>query len=162
MLTHASRDSSSAATSRPLTELLACPGTIEQRLGMATIRRDYAAGDVLFAQETPCDGLYLLLAGEFYRTAERRDKRLSLGAVRTGDLVELCAVLGDGNHTYSLTAASPASALVFPMQALEQAFVEYPPLRMHLLEELAREVSRCYGAVYLPRKTRHRQPKAND
>jgi len=33
-----------------------------------------------------------------------------------------------------------------PMQALEQAFRLHPPLRMRLLEELAREVSRAYVA----------------
>jgi hypothetical protein len=33
---------------------------------------------------------------------------------------------------------------LLPIEALQQVFVNYPPLRMRLLEELAREVSRAY------------------
>ena len=61
-----------------------------------------------------------------------------------GQLVELAAVLGDGRHTYTLTAQTAGSVLLLPIQALSQAFQEHPPLRMQLLEELAREVSRAY------------------
>lgn len=146
---------------RPLTELLACPGPLEQRLGAASQRRNYPAGELLFSQGKECDGLYLLLTGEFARSAQRREKRLSLGVLHAGDLAELAAVLGDGEHNYSLIAATDAAALVFPMSALLSAFQEYPPLRMHLLEELGREVSRSYGSVYVPRKTRVHHPGAS-
>jgi CRP-like cAMP-binding protein len=33
---------------------------------------------------------------------------------------------------------------MLPIDALRDAFVHHPPLRMRLLEELAREVSRAY------------------
>lgn len=162
MLSHEERQSLYGVTPRPLTELLACPGPLEQRLGATSERRDYAAGDVLFSQYGECDGLYLLLTGEFCRTAERREKRLKLGLLHAGDLVELGAVLGDGRHNYSLAAASDAAALVFPMSTLLRVFQEYPPLRMHLLEELGREISRVYQSAYIPRKTRTRHsPAAN-
>ncbi len=160
MLSHERRESLGIVTSRPLTELLACPGPLEQRLGAASQRRDYPAGALLFSQDQECDGLYLLLTGEFTRSAQRREKRLSLGVLHAGGLVELAGVLGDGRHNYSLSAATDAAALVFPMGTLLHAFLEYPPLRMHLLEELGREVSRAYGAVYQPRKTRIRHIEA--
>ncbi len=111
---------------------------------------------MLFAQYSPCHGLYLLLGGEFYRSAERREKKLTLGRLQSGDLAELAAVLGDGLHTYSLMAGAPSAALLFPRDALMQAFEAYPPLRMRLLEELGREVSRVYRAVYIPRRSRMR------
>ncbi|HVJ09098.1 MAG TPA: Crp/Fnr family transcriptional regulator [Acidisarcina sp.] len=158
MLSYDRQDNLSALTPRPLTELLACPGQLEQQLGAAAQRRHYAAGELLFAQGTECDGLYLLLTGEFARSAQRREKRLTLGTLHAGDLVELAAVLGDHRHNYTLAASTDAAALVFPMSVLQAAFQEYPPLRMHLLEELGREVSRAYGLVYLPRKTRIRHP----
>jgi CRP-like cAMP-binding protein len=156
MLSHEERQEMHAVEPRPLTELLACPGPLEQMLGATSERRDYAAGDVIFSQGEESAGLYLLLAGEFSRAAQRREKRLSLGILRAGDLVELAAVLADGRHSYSLVATCNAAALLFPMSTLRTAFQEYPPLRMHLLEELGREVSRAYGLVYLPRKTRIR------
>lgn len=159
MLSHEQRGGFQQSPQRPLAELLSCPASIEQALGAATERRNYASGDLLFSQYQLCDGLYLLLAGEFYRTAERREKRLNLGTIHAGDLVELAPVLGDGRHTYTLMAATDAIALLFPRQALAAAFEAYPPLRMHLLEELGREVSRAYGCVYLPRRTRMRHER---
>ena len=35
-----------------------------------------------------------------------------------------------------------------------------PPMRMRLLEELGREVSRSYSLTYMPRRTRNRAPRA--
>jgi CRP-like cAMP-binding protein len=58
--------------------------------------------------------------------------------------VELGAALGDGTHTFTLSAQTPGSLLQLPIEALQQAFDSFPPLRMQLLEELAREVSRGY------------------
>lgn len=145
-----------AVAPRPLTELLACPGPLEQMLGANAERRDYGSGDVVFSQNQECAGLYLLLAGEFARSALRREKRLSLGILRAGELIDLASVLGNSRHNYTITAVGPSAALLFPMSSLEAAFEEYPPLRMHLLEELGREVSRAYGTVYVSRKTRVR------
>ena len=71
--------------------------------------------------------------------------------------MELAAVLGDGRHTYTLTAQTQGSVLLLPMGALQQAFQQHPPLRMQLLEELAREVSRAYSACCVTRTTRPRQ-----
>jgi hypothetical protein len=43
------------------------------------------------------------------------------------------------------------------MESLNLAFQDYPPLRMQLLEELAREVSRAYYACWLNRTARVRR-----
>jgi CRP-like cAMP-binding protein len=142
------------ATPRPLAELLDCPGPISEQLGNSVERKAYAAGDMVFVQNAQSKGLYLLLGGEFYRSAERREKRVALGKLHGGDLAELAAILGDGTHTYSLMASAPSEALLFPGNSLLQAFTDYPPLRMRLLEELGREVSRAYHAVHIPRRTR--------
>lgn len=84
--------------------------------------------------------------------------RLTLGTVKAGDLVELAAVLGDRHHTYTLTALTSASLLMLPIESLNRAFQAHPPLRMQLLEELAREVSRAYNACRVTRMmvARHR------
>jgi CRP-like cAMP-binding protein len=82
---------------------------------------------------------------------------LTLGPGRAGDLVELAAVLGDEPHTYTLLAQTHGTALLLPIEALGQAFQEHPPLRMRLLEELAREVSRSYGASCLNRAAKRRR-----
>ncbi len=147
-----------AVAAHPLAELLACPPEAGNLLAAAARSLDFDAGDVVFRQGGVCNGLYLVVSGLFLRKAERLNTRLTLGPARTGDLVELAATLGDGQHTYTLSAQVPGSLLLLPIEALNQVFTGYPPLRMRLLEELAREVSRAYLSCSLNRavQVRHR------
>ena len=142
-----------AAAARPLAELLECPEDAGQLLSSASRCIDVDAGAVVFRQDESCKGLYVVVSGDFVRKAERCQMRVTLGSARPGDLVELAAALGDGHHTYTLTALTPASVLVLPIDALRHAFANHPPLRMRLLEELAREVSRAYITCCLTRVT---------
>jgi CRP-like cAMP-binding protein len=140
------------ATPRPLAELLACPPATTELLNVSAQHIEFATGDTVFRQGTPCRGLYIVAAGQLQRRADRLQSRLVLGSVHPGDLVELAAALGNGQHTYSLVAQSPASLMMLPMESLNRAFDMHPPLRMQLLEELAREVSRAYTSCCATRK----------
>ncbi len=133
-----------AAAAHPLAELLDCPHDAGNLLANVSGTMDFDAGQVVFRQNASTIGLYVIVSGEFARKAERMSLRVTLGTARPGDLLELAAALGDGRHTYTLSAITPGSVLLLPMEALERAFQNYPPLRMRLLEELAREVSRAY------------------
>jgi CRP-like cAMP-binding protein len=133
-------------TARPLAELLACPPAIGNLLNASAQSIEFKDGDTIFRQGHHCLGLYLVISGELLRKAERVETRVILNSARTGDLVELAAALGDGRHTCTLTAHSHGSLMLLSFDALQQAFRAYPPLRMRLLEELAREVSRGYSA----------------
>jgi len=139
----------------PVAELLACPPQVAALLHRAASSRDLEPGETLFRQSEPARGLYLLLSGQFQRRAERLGSRLLLGSSHAGELVELAAILGDGRHTCTMSAISTASALFLPRQALDEAFKAWPPLRMQLLRELAREVSRAYGPSWRARQLRH-------
>ncbi|MGA8727248.1 MAG: Crp/Fnr family transcriptional regulator [Terracidiphilus sp.] len=132
------------AAAHPLAELLACPPTTGNLLNTAAQSLDVAPGEAVFRQGETCRGLFVVVSGQLVRKTERLSTRLNLGAVRVGDLVELAAALGDGRHTYTLMAQTPASLLMLPIESLQEAFKGYPPLRMQLLQELAREVSRAY------------------
>jgi CRP-like cAMP-binding protein len=144
----------------PLAELLACPQEVENLLSASSQRIECSDGDVVFFQQGICQGLYLVVSGDFVRKARRMNTRLTLGSPHAGDLLELAAVLGDGRHTYTLTALSAGSLLLLPIAVLQRAFEVYPPLRMHLLEELAREVSRIYVTCCLTRVSRRRRRDA--
>lgn len=135
----------------PLAELLECPQGAGSLLAEASRTIDFDAGQVVFRQHDVCKGLHVVVSGDFVRKAERFEMRVTLGSARPGDLVELAAALGDGHHTYTLTAVTRGSLLVLPIDALHHAFEYYPPLRMRLLEELAREVSRAYICCGLTR-----------
>ncbi len=140
-----------AVAARPLAELLDCPTETSLLLTGAAESLLVAVGDTVFHQNNACRGLYLVVSGEFLRKSERLNSRITLGTGRPGDLVELAAALGDGHHTYTMTALTPGSLLMLPISALRQAFDHHPPLRMRLLEELAREVSRAYRSCSLSR-----------
>jgi CRP-like cAMP-binding protein len=140
-----------AVAAHPLAELLECPQDAGSLLASASRTLDFDAGQVAFRQEGSPIGLYVVVAGEFARRSERFNMRVTLGTARQGDLLELAAALGEGCHTYTLSAVTPGSLLLLPIEALQQAFAVYPPLRMRLLEELAREVSRAYITCCLTR-----------
>ena len=146
-----------AVSTHPLSELLACPPSTSSLLTASAQTIGFAVGEVIFTQSGACKGLYLVISGQLLRRAERLSTRVTLGMARSGDLVELAAALGDPTHTYTLVAQTPGSVLLLPIEALNQAFVSYPPLRMRLLEELAREVSRAYHLCTLTNLTRGRR-----
>jgi hypothetical protein len=133
------------AAARPIAELLACPPAVGNMLNASAECIEFDAGDVIFHQSDLCQGLYVVISGYMLRKAARLDTRLTLGTVRAGELVELAAMLGDVRHTYTLVAQAKGTAMRLPKPALHRAFELYPPLRMRLLEELAREISRAYG-----------------
>jgi CRP-like cAMP-binding protein len=146
-----------AVQAHPLAELLECPPATGNLLNGAAQCIDFEAGEIVFLQSEICRGLYLVVSGQFLRRTERLEARLTLSPARAGDLVELAAVLGDGRHTYTLSAQTSGSVLLLPMEAVNQAFQDYSPLRMRLLEELAREVSRAYNACRMNRIVRIRR-----
>jgi CRP-like cAMP-binding protein len=113
--------------------------------------------EIIFRQGAASRGLYVIVSGELQRRAERSETKLVLGSVHAGNLVELSAALGDGRHTYTLTAQTQGSLMILPRDSLQQAFELYPPLRMQLLEELAREVSRAYFSGCAARTARLRR-----
>lgn len=146
-----------AVRAHPVADLLQCPPAVGSLLSRAAQGVNFSAGEVVFSQSNACQGLYLVVAGQFIRRAERLETQLTLGPVRAGELVEMAAALGDGRHTYTLAAQTAGSVLMLPIEALNQAFQSHPPLRMQLLEELAREVSRAYITCCLSRAMRPRR-----
>jgi CRP-like cAMP-binding protein len=158
MQPEASMDRRSGPQSPPLAELLRCPPPIAYLLNEAAQSVDVLPTESVFRQGETCKGLYVIVSGKFMRKTERAATPLILGTARAGDLIELAAALGAGLHTYSLFAQVPGSLVMLPIAALHRAFEAHPPMRMLLLQELAREVSRGYDASCLSRlgKTRRR------
>jgi CRP-like cAMP-binding protein len=151
-----------AVRARPVAELLECPAPVGLLLNSSAQCLHFHAGEVVFHQSESCRGLYLVVSGHLLRASKWGETVVTMAQARAGELLELAAVLGDGGHNYTLTAQSSATLLLLPMEALSQAFQSYSPLRMHLLEELAREVSRAYRNCCLvrPVSTRLARPAA--
>lgn len=145
------------AAAHPAAELLACPPEVNKLLSDAAQSLSFVPGDFIFRQSGACLGLYFIIEGRLIRRTDRLATRVTLGAVRPGELVELAAVLGEPRHTFSLVAQSSGSVVLLPLDALHRAFTVHPLLRMQLLEELAREVSRAYYASSVVRGSRTRR-----
>jgi len=109
MQSEARSERTAAAQARPLAELLECPPGTGALLNGAARCIDVDVGEVVFRQSEACRGLYVVIAGQYLRRTERLETRLNLGVARAGDLVELAAVLGDGRHTYTLSAQTGGS-----------------------------------------------------
>ena len=103
-----------AVRAHPVAELLDCPPAIALLLNGSAKCINFDAGELVFRQSEDCQGLYLVISGHFVRRTERLETRLTLAPARAGDLVELAAALGDGNHTYTLAAQSAGSVLMLP------------------------------------------------
>jgi len=150
-----------AIAARPIAELLACPPAIGNLLNASAECIEFVVGDVIFHQNDICQGLYVVVGGQLLRKAARIDARLTLGTVRAGEIVELAAMLGDVRHTYTLSAQTNGTIMRLPKPSLLRAFQSYAPLRMQLLEELAREVSRAYAQCCASRQAGIRRRNAN-
>ena len=84
------------------------PGLLAERVADAS---NLTPGQVVFRQHGPAKGFRWWCRAILSRKAERFEMRVTLGSARPGDLVELAAALGDGHHTYTLTAVTPGSLL---------------------------------------------------
>ena len=146
-----------AVRPHPLAQLLESPAPVGVLLNGAAQRLQFRAGEVVFQQSESCRGLYLVVSGRLLRAAKWGETVVTLAPTHAGELLELAAVLSGGTHNFTLTAQTAASVLLLPADALSRAFQSFPPLRMRLLEELAREVSRAYFNCFLCRPLRLRR-----
>jgi CRP-like cAMP-binding protein len=151
-----------AVSAHPIAELLECPAETSSLLNGAAECISLQPGSVAFRQGDDCRGLYLVIAGEFMRKTDRLNTRVTLGSARAGDIIELASALSGTRHTYTLSAIGDGTLLLLPMRALHSAFDQYPPLRMRLLQELAREVSRAYLTCCLTRVMPARRHRSGD
>ena len=146
-------DEQATLAPRSLAQLLSCPPAVEAILNRNAETIPFEEGEILFRQGDTCLGLYVVMAGTLARRTVRHDARLPLGDSGPGDLVELAAVLGEGRHGCTLRGISKGLVMRLRLASLLGAFEAYPALRMRLLGELAREVSRGYDAGLLTRQT---------
>jgi CRP-like cAMP-binding protein len=151
-----------AVSAHPIAELLDCPPETSNLLNAAAECINLQPCDLVFRQGDECRGLYFVIAGEFVRKTDRLNTRVALGSTRSGDIVELASALSGNRHTYTLTAITEGTVLLLPLEALQAAFDQHPPLRMRLLQELAREVSRAYLTCCLTRITPARRNRNGD
>jgi len=112
---------------------------------------EFDAGEVAFRQQGLCKGLYVVVSGQFLRKADRMKTHLTLGSARPGDLVELAAALGGGEHTYTLAALTGGSLLMLPIEALHRPLRAIRPSECVCWRSSLAKFSRSYIACCLSR-----------
>ncbi|WP_175541731.1 SLC13 family permease [Polaromonas sp. YR568] len=97
---------------------------------------EFAAGDVLYAKDTPAKFLYLIESGELQLTTPS-GREVALTGLRCGEE----AASDTTNYLCSVTAATPVRALQIPRDALAELAAKTPSLRSKALLALMGYVS---------------------
>lgn len=112
------------------------PQTTIEEMFRSVEERRYAAGDALFRQGDPADGLLVLLEGTA-RATLRDDGGHRVGVFTTGDVVGEMALVTREPRTADAIADSPVRALVLPVAAFERLAARRLELRVVLTNLVA-------------------------
>jgi GNAT superfamily N-acetyltransferase len=107
-----------------------------QRLAGACGHVTFAAGECVFAQDEPCDEMYLILEGEVAIHID--DSEHSIGTVQAGECLGEIAVLTGGEHSATARALTPVEAGVLTKNDLQSIVRLRPGIGVVLYRNLAR------------------------
>jgi CRP/FNR family transcriptional regulator, cyclic AMP receptor protein len=110
-------------------------------------RRVVHRRQMLFAQGTPTDGIYLVETGRmrvFYTAPSGRE--ITLAYWNPGNFVGGPEVFGSGVHLWSGVAVADCSVVHFPGKVLRRLVLQIPSLAIGIIEGLAFK-GKCYSAL---------------
>jgi CRP/FNR family cyclic AMP-dependent transcriptional regulator len=111
------------------------------------VRRVIRRRQMLFAQGTPHDGIYLIQSGRmrvFYTAPSGRE--ITLAYWHQGHFVGGPEVFGTGLHLWSGAAVTDCSLVHFPGKVLRRLVLQIPNLAIGVIEGLAFK-GKCYSAL---------------
>ena len=111
------------------------------------VRRVIRRRQMLFAQGTPHDGIYLIQSGRmrvFYTAPSGRE--ITLAYWHQGNFVGGPEVFGSGLHLWSGAAVTDCSLVHFPGKVLRRLVLQIPNLAIGVIEGLAFK-GKCYSAL---------------
>ena len=134
-----------------LAEHEACAGLSPEALAVlegALERRSFDAGTLVIRKGDPADALYLLMHGQVsvvMSLPSGEIKRLAMfpAGMAFGEL----AIIDRGERTADVRADTKAECYVLPVAALDRLGETHPAIKMKLLENLLRHVSRTVSRL---------------
>lgn len=108
------------------------PESLEQLLEHGVTLKRYKAGEVLFKEGDPSDGLYLIRRGSVVVTKRIRDEQRVLAYVSAGKYVGEKALLEGGARSATVTASVFTEVLVFESSRIRSVIAASPTLRKSL------------------------------
>jgi CRP/FNR family cyclic AMP-dependent transcriptional regulator len=105
-------------------------------------QRKYARGQLIYLQDEPAPGLYLLRQGrvQVYRMTST-GKRLELATIPAGTFFGEVPLIGEAFHHASAEAVEDVVVGIFSRPHLEQVIREWPVVGLRLISELSRRLN---------------------
>jgi CRP/FNR family transcriptional regulator len=110
-----------------------------QFLAERAVAHRYAAGELVFSESDPCEGLYVIESGTvkiFQNSADGREQ--ILGIERAGSSLGEVPVFDGGPHPVSADASSEAVLLLIRKEDFRSLCLKHPDVPLKLLEVLGR------------------------
>jgi CRP/FNR family transcriptional regulator len=124
------------------------PPEIVRALAAVAVRREYRAGEIVFLEQDPCAGLYLIELGTVKISrfsTEGREYILHL--LHRGDTFNDVAALDGGPNPATATAYTTATLWRVDRVDLQAVASRYPALAWALIEDLARRARQLVDIV---------------
>lgn len=112
------------------------------------VPRDFAAGETIFTEGEPCQGLYVVESGRikiFKISAGGREQVLAIDG--PGASVAELPVFDDGNYPASATAVSPARLIFVSKQDFRALCLEHPQVALRVLKVIGGRLRRLVGII---------------
>ena len=112
--------------------------TLYQRMS----QRKYAKGQLIYLQDEPTPGLFLLRQGsvQVYRMTSN-GKRLELATIHAGTFFGEVPLLGEATHYASAEAVEDVVVGILSRAQLEQIIRDWPVVGLRLISELSRRIN---------------------
>jgi CRP/FNR family transcriptional regulator len=123
----------------------------EQEFAFVTARlvqRKYGAGELIFGEDDPCAGLYVVRTGNvriFKSSAGGREQVLSIDGPG-GSIAEL-PVFDGGNYPASAQAVTDCALFFFSRQDFQSLCLQYPNVALKVLQVIGGRLRKLVGII---------------
>jgi CRP/FNR family transcriptional regulator, cyclic AMP receptor protein len=117
-------------------------------LSQRSVMRQYGAGEQIFGEGEPCQGLYVVETGrvKIYKTsAGGREQVLSIDG--PGSSVAELPVFDGGNYPASASAVTDSSMVFVSRQDFQSLCLEYPRVALKVLQVVGGRLRRLVGII---------------
>jgi CRP/FNR family transcriptional regulator len=124
------------------------PPEASAAIGKKLIRRDLAAGEILFRQGDPADSVYLIKMGsvKIWKMTEE-GRVLTLDIRKAGDLFGESILIEHGEYPVSATCMERTLTCGMDRRSFEDLVVEHPRVGLAVIRNLSRRIEQLSGKM---------------
>jgi len=119
-----------------------------QQLAARTVRKLFAAGELLFSEGEPCNGLHIIARGQiriFKTSVNGREQVLALNG--PGDTVAELPVFDGGPYPASASATEDAEIAFISRRDFHAYCLEHPEVALKVLAQVGSRLRRLVGII---------------